>query len=196
MDAIRGDVDQLLRTRAVDDPQIIEAMVHLYRAPVYRLARSILNDEQDAEDSVQDAFVKAAFSLHRYQVGTNFKAWLFTIAVNTCRGYLRKRAARASMQRVLETIHSMTPVSHGVESTAERREAQVQLWDLVDRLGEKHRLVVILRLAHDLPVHEISQILDVKEKTVYTRLYDAFGKLRRMIEEQPESQHLRHELLT
>lgn len=190
MDATRSDVDNLLRYHASDDPAVIEAMVQDYRAQVYRLALSITNDVQEAEDATQDTFIRAAFSLDRYQVGTNFRAWLLTIAVNTCRGYLRKRAARETLNRVLAAILATTSSQTGPEAAAVRNETHAKVWDLVDRLGEKHRLVVILRIAHGLSVQEISQILEIKEKTVYSRLYDAIQKLRKQARRLPEYEHL------
>ena len=189
MDGIQGDVDTLLRTRPAGDVEVIEAMVVGYRGPVYRLALSILNDSDDADDAVQDTFLRAAAAIHRYQVGTNFKAWIYTIAVNTCRDYLRKRAARAARDTVLQAIYIFTDRSPGPEAAAIQNESRARLWDLVDQLGEKHRLVVILRLAHDLTILEISQILEIQEKTVYSRLYDAFKKLRQKLAQLPEHEN-------
>lgn len=172
------DVEDLLRTLPADDPQVFAAMVRAYRRPLYRLALSILNDVDEAEDSVQDAFVRAARALGRYQVGTNFKSWLYTIAVNTCRDYLRKRAARKSLNQIWGAIQTRAPHAPGPEAAAIENESRTRLWDLVDELGIKHRLVVILRLVQDLSIQEISQILGVNEKTVYSRLYDAYKQLR------------------
>jgi RNA polymerase sigma-70 factor, ECF subfamily len=186
MDGIQVDVDGLLKIRPAGDSEVMEAMVGGYRAPVYRLALSILNDADEAEDAVQDTFLRAAAGIHRYQIGTNFKAWIYTIAVNTCRDYLRKRAARAARDKVLKAIHVLTEESPGPEAAAIQKESRTRLWDLVDRLGEKHRLVVILRLANNLSIKEISQILEIHEKTVYSRLYDAFKKLRQQLSQLPE----------
>lgn len=173
----KDDVEDLLCILPADDPHVFEAMVRVYRGPLYRLALSILNDDE-AEDAVQDAFIRAARALGRYQVGTNFKAWLYTIAVNTCRDYLRKRAARRSLNQIWGTIQSRAPHAPGPEATAIENESGTRLWDLVDELGIKHRLVVILRLGQDLSIQEISKILGVNEKTVYSRLYDAYKQLR------------------
>jgi RNA polymerase sigma-70 factor, ECF subfamily len=186
MDSIQGDIDSLLRTRPAGDSEVIEAIVLGYRAPVYRLALSILNDADEAEDAVQDTFLRAAAAIYRYQVGTNFKAWIYTIAINTCRDYLRKRAARAARDKVLQAIYTLTEHTHGPEAAAIQNESRTRLWDLVNQLGEKHRLVVILRLAHNLTILEISQILEINEKTVYSRLYDAFRKLRQKLTNLPE----------
>jgi RNA polymerase sigma-70 factor (ECF subfamily) len=135
--------------------------------------------------------VQAAAALRRYQVGTNFKAWLLKIAVNNCRMILRKRAARQALQQVWEGLTRLTSRQLDPEAQLVEAETRHELWDLVDGLDEKHRLVVVLRLAHDMPVNEISQVLGVKEKTVYTRLYNAFAHLRGQIRTRPELAHLR-----
>jgi RNA polymerase sigma-70 factor (ECF subfamily) len=172
------DLESQLRSRPAGDLQALEAIVQAYRAPLYRLALSILHDADEAEDSVQDAFVRAARALDRYQVGTNFKAWLYTIAVNTCRDYLRKRALRKALSHVWEAIQSLGLFVPGPEAAAIENESRIRLWDLVDQLEEKHRLVVILRLGQDLSIQEVGQILEINEKTVYSRLYEAYKQLR------------------
>lgn len=177
----RDDVEDLLRSRPAGDPQVFKTMVAAYRVPIYRLALSILNDADEAEDAAQDTFVRAARSLDHYQVGTNFRAWLYTIAVNTCRDYLRKRAARATLSKIWTAIESLSARAPDPEAATIENESRSRLWDLVDQLGEKHRLVVILRLGQDLSIREISEILQIKEKTVYSRLYAAFKQLRRKI---------------
>jgi RNA polymerase sigma-70 factor (ECF subfamily) len=153
-------------------------MVADYRAQVFRLALSILDQPDDAEDATQDTFIQAARSLHRYQPGTNFRAWILRITVNTCRSLIRKRLARANLRRILGAQQALTGRPAGPEALAAERLAHSQLWDLVDCLPEKQRLVVILHLAHDLPVAEVAQILGASPKTVYSRLYAAYRRLR------------------
>jgi RNA polymerase sigma-70 factor (ECF subfamily) len=189
MDMIRGDMDRLLGDHGVNDPAVMETMVGEYGAPVYRLALSILRDPADAQDAAQDTFMQAAAALHRYQVGTNFRAWLFKIAVNNCRMTHRKRAARRALQQAW-TLTNPALRQPGTEAQVVQNETRDELWALVDGLDEKHRLVVVLRLAHDLTVGEISQVLGVREKTVYTRLYDAFARLRGQIRMRPEFAYL------
>jgi RNA polymerase sigma-70 factor (ECF subfamily) len=190
MEMIRGDIDRLIGDHGVDNPAVLEAIVMEYNAPVYRLAVSILRNPADAQDAAQDTFLQAAAGLHRYQVGTNFKAWLLKIAVNTCRMSLRKRAARQVLQQAWESLTALTSHQTGTEAQVMQNETRDELWNIVDRLDEKHRLVVVLRMAHDMPVSEISQVLGVNEKTVYTRLYDAFSRLRGQIRMRPELAHL------
>lgn len=190
MDANRYGMDRLIGDLGVDDPAVVEAMMIEYSVPVYRLALSILRDPASAQDAAQDTFIQAAAGLHRYRVGTNFKAWLLKIAVNNCRMTLRKRAARQTLQQVWESLTKLAPRQDSTEMQALQNETRDELWNLVDGLDDKHRLVVVLRLAHDMSVKEISQVLGVNEKTIYTRLYNAFTKLRVQIRTRPEFAHL------
>jgi len=181
------DIDLLLQSNPCDDPRIVEAIVEQYRSAIYRLAFSILYDADEAEDAVQDAFVAATMNLDRYQPGTNFKAWLYTITVNTCRGYLRRSRARSALAGILQTMHLTLSGSSSVEESTLDHADCSQLWAAVDQLGEKQRMVVILRIRHELTIPEIAQILQVNEKTIYTRLYDAFRNLRGLLITQTDT---------
>lgn len=183
-------MDRLIGVHGVHDPVVIETLIGEYGAPVYRLAFSILRDPDDAQDAAQETFIQAAVSLHQYQLGTNFKAWLFRIAVNTCRMTLRKRSVRRIWSQTWETIANLVPRQTETESQVIQDETRSELWKLVDHLDEKYRLVVLLRLVHDLKVSEISQVLGINEKTVYTRLYEAFARLRVKLQARPEFAHL------
>jgi len=187
-------MDRLIGDHGVNDTTVMEAMVVEYRTPVYRLALSILRDPADAQDVTQDTFIQAAAGLHTYQVGTNFKAWLLRIAINNCHMIQRKRAARRALQHAWDSIARLGSNQPSTESQVVQDETRGELWTLVDSLKEKQRLVVVLRMSHDLTVNEISQVLGVNEKTVYTRLYDAFAQLRVLIKIRPEFAHLRDEV--
>jgi RNA polymerase sigma-70 factor (ECF subfamily) len=182
MDNHQSGIDELLRRRHPSDRYVIEEMVRAYRIQVYRLALSILDHPDEADDATQDALIRAATHLDSYQVGTNFRAWIFTIAVNTCRGYLRKRAARANLNKILISLGSLVSRPVNPEAKVVQNETRTQLWDLVEKLPEKQRLAVILHLAHGLSVAEVAQILSIKPKTVYSRLYAAFRSLRRQLQ--------------
>ncbi len=194
MDILRTDIDRMIGDHGVNDPAVVEAMIAEFSTPIYRLALSILRDPADAQDAAQDTFMQASAALPRYQVGTNFRAWLFTIAVNNCRMILRKRAARRAFQQAWQALTSLASRQGSTEALVVQDETRAELWNIVDSLDEKHRLVVVLRLAHDLTIREISQVLGVNEKTVYTRLYDALARLRAQIRTRPEFAHLRDEV--
>jgi len=194
MDTISSNIDRLIGDHGVNAPAVMEAIMVEYGAPIYRLALSILRDPVDAQDAAQDTFMRASTALHRYQLGTNFRAWLQKIAINNCRMTLRKRATRLALHQAWESFANLVSRQPSIEAQVMQDETRAELWDIVDKLDEKHRLVVVLRLGHDMTVKEISQALRINEKTVYTRLYDAFARMRAQIQTRPEFAHLLNEV--
>lgn len=179
MDESQGNIEDLLKHYLASDVRVVEAIVLAYRVPIYRLSLSILNNPDEAEDAVQDTLIQAATHLSQYQVGTNFRAWIFTIAVNTCRVILRRRASREKLNRLVVSIQSLVSHTADPEAAVVQREMGSWLTNLVDRLPEKQRLVIILHMVHDLSIPEVAEILHTNPKTVYSRLYQAFRNLRR-----------------
>jgi RNA polymerase sigma-70 factor, ECF subfamily len=172
------DIDDLLDHHAPNDAVLIETMIRAYYTPIYRLTSSILNDAAEAEDAVQETFIKATLNLDHYRTGTNFKGWLYAIAVNTCRGMLRKRNTREGLQSLMVNLTASLFRSSYAEEQVIESEIRFQLKTALDSLDEKHRLPVLLRFVHGLPIAEIAQILGVREGTVHSRLHYAIKKLR------------------
>ena len=104
--AVSLNLEQLLQQSHVSDPLIAEALVQHYHALVYRLSLSILNDPDEAEDATQETFISAILNLDRYRGDSSLKTWLYSIALNTCRGHLRKRKARYAMRKTWQAIQS------------------------------------------------------------------------------------------
>ena len=157
----------------------IETLVREYEAGVFRLALSILGDPAEASEATQETFLSALRALPSYQERSSFKAWLYRIALNHSRSRLRKRRIierlRATLTSILrvETQKQVLP-----EDAAIQNEEEVALWQSLNSLDERYRIVVILRYFHELPVAEISEILSVNEGTIHSRLHNAREKLR------------------
>jgi RNA polymerase sigma-70 factor (ECF subfamily) len=161
----------------------IESLVASYSAYVSRLAWSILGETGEVDDAVQETFLAAFRSLKRYRGESSPKTWLTSIAVNVCRGRLRKRTMRQTLQNALEALHIVTPHEASPEQEALQNEAGRKLWHAVDSLDEKHRLVVALRYVHELSISEIAAALDVNEGTVHSRLHYARRKLHALLDD-------------
>ena len=158
--------------------QDIEALVVVHYPYIRRLATSILDDPHEADDAAQDTFIAACRALDTYRGEANLKTWLTAIALNICRARLRKRKMRLVLQSTLEALH-LASASHSTpEKVALEHETDGQIWQAVDDLDEKLRLVVILRYVHELPIPEIAKILDTRVGTVYSRLHSARNKLQ------------------
>ena len=173
-----NDIEQLLKQASPADPRVSQIMVAQYYDSIYRLALSILNDPDDADDATQTTFIHAYQSLSRYTPGASFRSWLFTIAINASRDLLRRRRTRQTLQGVIESIFHLGNYPPSPEEVALQNEHRRELWQAVQSLDEKHRLPVLLRYVHDLPVREIASILNIREGTVHSRLHYAARKLQ------------------
>lgn len=159
--------------------QDIEALVAAHYGYVRRLALSILDDPHEADDAAQDTFIAATRSLDSYRGEADAKTWLTAIAVNACRARLRKRKMHQVLQSTLEVLHLASANSHPTpEKVALEHEADRRIWRAVDELDEKHRLVVVLRYVHELPIPEIARALGTNVGTVYSRLHYARHRLQ------------------
>lgn len=172
---------QWLRQCREGDPLAIERLVNTHQSEVYRLALSILDDPNEAEDAVQEVFVSALRSLDSFRGDSSFKTWLFRVAINVCRSRYRRDQSRGRLRQVLQSLfRSDQP---GPESEAIRHEADSALWQAVRALDEKHRIPIILRYYHDLPVAEIAEMLGIPVGTVHSRLNHARERLRTRLKE-------------
>ena len=164
------------------DALAIERLVQTYQAEVYRLALSILDDPDEADDATQEAFVAALRALDSFRGESSLKTWLFRITVNVCRNRLSRAQSRGKLQQILQSL--FTQEQAHPEKEAVRIESDSALWRAVRTLDEKHRLPVILRYYHDLPVAEIAELLHIPVGTVHSRLNHARASLRLHLKEE------------
>lgn len=169
--------EQLLQQDNYSPQDLAEALLNTYFAAVHHVAYSILRSLDEADDVAQETFITALRSIHRYRPGTNLKAWLSTIAVNLCRDRLRRRQARQMWHKAWHRLELQRPPHPSPETNTVRSEADAELWQAVERLGEKHSVPIVLRYVHGMKAAEIAEILGVSEGTVFSRLHYACRKL-------------------
>jgi RNA polymerase sigma-70 factor (ECF subfamily) len=161
------------------DEAAITQLTQQHQLGVFRLALSILNDPAEATEATQDAFIAALRALKSYQTMSSFKAWLYTIALNTSRSRLRKRKSLERLQKTLRALFSVqTQKTPTLEEAMIHNEEDAALWEAIEKLGEKHRLPIILRYYHEFSIKEIAEILKINEGTVHSRLAIARERLR------------------
>lgn len=174
-------LDALLQQHAPDEARVQAALVSAYGPALYRLALSLLGEPDEAQDAVQEALLIALRRLADYTPGTNLRAWLFAICLNVCRTTQRRMWRRQRLAGLLGRRFQTEPPAPGPEEQLLRSEAHRRLWSAVRRLPEAQRLAVTLVFIHELPVQEAAEILAVPPKTVYSRLYAAFRRLRGLL---------------
>jgi len=163
------------------DSAAIEQLVQTYQADLYRLTLSILADPDEASDAVQETFLAALRALATFRGEAAFKTWLFSIAINLCRTRLARRRTRVRLQNILQILQPSTPA---LEEKVIQTEKESGLRQLVNNLDEKHRLPIILRYYHNLPIGEIAALLRLPIGTVHSRLNTARERLRATLEEK------------
>ena len=137
----------------------------------YRLAYSYMKSEQDALDVVQESGYKAIRDCGQVKEQRYIGTWLYRIVVNTALDALRRRGREVALEEWQE--NSWQPSYAGLE-----------LWEILDRLDEKERTVVVLRYFHDLKLEDIAGILGENVNTVKARLYRTLKKMRMELEPQ------------
>ena len=167
----------------------IEALVQGQYAFVRRLAYSILEDAQEAEDAAQETFIAASRALSNYRGEGQVRTWLVSIAVNLCRDRLRRRKVRQAMQLIFSGLQILAGRPVSPEETVVQNEADRELWQAVDNLDEKHRMPIVLRYGHEMTVPEIAAALGISQGTVHSRLYYA----RQILSERLGNLHLQEE---
>lgn len=179
------EAEALIRRCQRGDRLAIEVLIRRYQNYVYRLCYLVMRNEQDAEDMTQETFIRAFRALPRFEIrqGTSFEAWLYRISVNACRSRMRRR-----WYQVLPWPDPAPPMAAEPEEQPDRLVMQGEQRDhilqFVDGLGEKHRMVVILRYYAGLSNEEIARALNIPSGTVRSRLHIARHRLREMLEEQ------------
>ena len=149
----------------------IETLIREHQAGVFRLALSIVGEPADAHEIAQETFIAALRALPSYEERKSFKAWLYVIALNLSRSHLRKRKFLEKLRATTTALFRLE--SQKVKSPEEAviyNEEEAAVWNELNKLDERHRIVVILRYFQDLSITEISEVLEVCG--LITRLQD------------------------
>jgi RNA polymerase sigma-70 factor (ECF subfamily) len=188
--ASSDDVD-LVRRAIARDGDAFRLIMQRYNQRLYRIARSILRNDGEAEDVVQEAYVRAFTHLDSFRGDSSLATWISRITINEALGRLRKQRptvdiATFESQRTPAEIIQFPLTSKADDP--ERTMAQRQLLQLVeqatDNLPEVYRVVFITRVIEGMSVEDTAELLGLRPETVKTRLHRA----RKMVREQLDKQ--------
>ena len=159
-------------------------LVARHQAAMLAIARAYFASEADAQDAVQDAFVKGYQALGQLAAGDRFAAWMARITVNTCLAVLRTSKEKVSLSEFASTVQLFPRVGHEPftpATLAGNRERVTLLRAAVGRLPEAQRVALLLRYLEDMSYEQIAGYLDVPASTVRGRLHKAKRALRKML---------------
>ncbi|WP_019139855.1 RNA polymerase sigma factor [Noviherbaspirillum massiliense] len=185
--ATAGMSDTELASRiAAGDQQAFVLLMRRHNQSLYRTARSILKDDAEAEDVVQDAYLLAYRGIDKFRGDAKLSTWLTRIVVNEAIARARKSSRRAEVIRLNDsptgietTEEAMTETpSEQPEQSAVRAEMRRILERKIDDLPEAFRTVFVLRALEEMTVEEVATCLSIPENTVRTRFFRARALLR------------------
>jgi RNA polymerase sigma-70 factor (ECF subfamily) len=186
-----GEAALIARALARDAVALAQIM-RLNNRRLYRAAWGILRDEQEAEDAVQECYLKAFAALPSFRGEAALSTWLTRIAINEALMRRRKRQAQAaSIGNVIPLRPEESPAAEPAEdpalspeAAAMRAQLRPYLVDAVGNLPEDQRAVFVLRALEELSVEETAQVLELNPQTVRTRFLRARRKLQERLQRE------------
>lgn len=182
---------ELARLAGERRPDAIAAIIRRNNQRLYRLARAVVRDDADAEDVLQEAYLRAFASIGSFRGDATLATWLSRIVINEALGRLRRRRRHARTASELATVSQAEVIPFPLGSTAvdpEKSMAQRQLLQMAeqasDNLPEVYRIVFMARVVEGLSVEDTADVLGLKPATVKTRLHRARTLVRQELEAQ------------
>ena len=173
------DDRELVRRAQGEDQEAFEELVRRHQHRVFAVAGGILRRREDVEDIAQQVFVKAYFSLKRFDQRAAFSTWLYKITVNECWDLLRKKKVRPlvyeadlSEEQARQISTSEEKANPGLD-VRDRMIARERVERLLEGLEERDRLMLILKEVEGFSIEEIAKVLDLNGNTVKVRLFRA-----------------------
>ena len=147
---------QLIRKARSKDPDAFSSLIYFYMKDLYRVAISILMNDEDAADAIQDTILGCWEKLHTLKQEKYFKTWLTRILINHCYDMWKKQQRMTTMEDYEE------PVAED--------QYNVELKEALGQLDEKYRIVMVLYYSEGYQTGEIAELLEIPRSTVQTRL--------------------------
>ena len=177
-----GPDEAVVRRVLAGEVDLYEVIMRRYNRRLFRIARSIVREDDEAEDVMQDAYVRAYEHLRQFEGASSFGTWLTRIAVHEALARVRKRNRNASLdEEAVDEDERMATKERTAEQRTLDRELRVVLEDAVDALPPAFRSVFILRTVEEMSTAEVAAALEIPEDTVKTRLFRARGLLQKTL---------------
>ena len=180
----RGTEAELIRRAVRNDEAAIRAIIQKHNQRLYRVARSIVREDSEAEDVLQDAYLHAFSNLAGFRGESRLSTWLTRIVANEALQRLRRRRPFSGTPLTAASGAQVIPFPGAAQQSEdpERTMAQREICQLVERaidaLPQEFRTVLVARILEGMSVEETAESLDIKPETVKTRLHRARGLLK------------------
>jgi RNA polymerase sigma-70 factor (ECF subfamily) len=172
------------------DASAVALIVQQQNQRLYRIARSILRDDTEAEDALQEAYIRAFTGLGSFRGDSRLGTWLARIVMNEALGRLRRRKPTVDFDTFAKTHEGSAEIirfpaaNHELdpETSMAQREIRALLERAIDALPEAFRTVLVARLIEGMSIEETAELIGIRPETVKTRLHRA----RRLLKDEME----------
>ena len=161
--------------------QAFELIINKYKNPLYATILRMTKNPHDAQDLVQESFIKVYEQLEKYNATGSFSSWLYRVAINHCMDEFRTK--RYKMKSV-EIDEGKIVMKDHPEIIFMKKEKSRQLERLVATLPEDERIIILLRYVNELSYQEISELVDMPLSTVRNKLHRAKKKMRETVKRE------------
>ena len=176
-----NDDDQTLVQRCLEgDRDAFAGLVVRYQRPIYNAAYRVLGNAEDASEITQVVFMKVAEQLDDYDPSFKFFSWIYRISINESLNLLRRNKREQPLDEEIDLPDSEY-ASPEARMIAAQQSARIQ--SALMGMKVEHRVVLTLRHFSDCSYGEIGQILELDDKTVKSRLYEARQRLRELLQD-------------
>jgi RNA polymerase sigma-70 factor (ECF subfamily) len=179
------DEDLVARSRG-GEVDSFNQLILRWERPIYAFAYRVIGREEDARDVCQETFLRAFRSLPGFKGQAKFSSWLYQIAMNLCRDWMRRQRRSRTVQLAdgvdpAELASEQGPVE-SIEDLVSRRELSAAVEEAMALLPEEQRTAIVLKEYHGMTFKEIADLQECPLSTVKTRLYQGLSVLRRHLE--------------
>ena len=178
--------EELVARSRLGDLDSFNQLILRWERPIYALAYRVIGREEDARDVCQETFLRAFRALPGFKGQAKFSSWLYRIALNLCRDWIRRQRRAPVVQMpedpdALEMAADVSPVE-SIEDLVARRELTAVVEEAMKLLPEEQRTAIILKEYHGMTFQEIADLQGCPLSTVKTRLYQGLSVLRKHLE--------------
>jgi RNA polymerase sigma-70 factor, ECF subfamily len=183
--------EELVDRSKTGDTESFNQLVHRWERPIFALAYRTLGREEDARDVTQETFLRAFRALPGFKGDAKFSSWLYRIALNLCRDWIRKER-RTPLVAVPEGVEleqlaekqQTNAAAASAEDLAERAELSRGVAQAMEHLPTEQRTAILLKEYHGLTFQEIADMMNCPLSTAKTRVYQGLTLLRKHLAEQ------------
>jgi len=185
-----ADERNLVERAESGDQSAFRAIMEQNNQRLYRVARAVMKDDTEAEDVVQETYLRAFFNLSKFRGESSLTTWLTRIALNEALGRKRKQRAMVTLETVETAQQTSAQIiqfpAMNTETDPERSAAQSEIRRLLERamdaLPEPFRVVFVMRDVEEMSIEETAFHLGIRPQTVKTRLHRARRLLRQSLD--------------